>query len=121
MVDATRDLILNADDIELVKLPVPEWKDKEGNIIDIYVKQMSGRDSEEYIEATNEAHGGYKQRNAKILVCSICDKDGNRLFTNDDIEALQDKNSRVMNRLVEDIVKINFKSADEIEDEAKNS
>jgi hypothetical protein len=120
MVDATRDLILSADDIELVKLSVPAWKDKEGNVIDVYIKQMSGKDAEEYIEATSPEHGGSKQRNAKVLVSSVCDKDGKRLFTNADIAALQDKNSRVITWLVEEILKINFKSSNEIETEAKN-
>lgn len=121
MVDATRDLILNADDVKLVKVAIPDWKDKDGNILDVYVKQMTGDAAQDYIDSLNELNGGEKFRNAKVLVASICYKNGDPMFTLDDIKALNRKNARVLNWLAEEILRINFKSADEIETDAKNS
>lgn len=118
MVDATRDLILNCDDLALVKLTVPYWKDKEGNCIDVYVKQLSGKEAEAYTEATDE---GKKNRNAHAIIASVCDKNGNKLFTKQDVDALNNKNSNIINWLVTEILKINFKSVDDVEEKAKNS
>jgi hypothetical protein len=120
MVDATRELVLNAADIELVKLSVPAWKDQDGNIIDVYIKQLSGDDAEDYVASTSDGQGGTAQRNAKIIICSVCNSAGEKLFTTNDIAALQGKNSKVLNWLVEEILKINFKTPTEVEDLAKN-
>jgi hypothetical protein len=120
MVDATRDLILQAEDIELAPLVVPAWKDKDGNAITVYIKQMSGKDANEYLTTVNEENGGYDNRNAKILISTLCDANGDKLFTKNDIDELQKKNSRVLNWIVEKSLEINVKSADALEELAKN-
>ena len=121
MVDATKDLILQAEDIELVKLAVPAWKDKDGNVLDVYIKQMSGDDAQGYIDSMKQENGGDADRNAKVLVASVCYANGDKMFTKADIKAINKKNSRVLSWLTAKILEINFKDADQIEADAKNS
>jgi len=119
MVDATRDLILDADDIELVKVTVPGWKDRNGNLLDVYIKQMSGKDAEEYLSATDEHGVAPETHNIKIVLISVCDSHGNRLFNKKDYKRLSEKNSRIITWLFNKILEINF-SAISIEEQAKN-
>ncbi len=121
MVDATRDLILNCDDIELVKVTVPGWNDSKDNPIDVYVKQMSGKDAEDYLAQSDDKGDVNAHYGIKVLIVSICDKDGNRIFTKDDVDALLGKNSRIITWLREKILEINFKSMKDLDDLAKNS
>lgn len=116
-----RDLILEADDLDLEEVEVPEWKDENGKPVKVYIKQMSGHAANEYVESTREENGGDIDRNAKVLVASLCDKDGNRLFTRKDIDALNAKNARVLNHLTQIALEVNFKSNEAVEEAAKNS
>ncbi len=120
MVDATRELILNCEDIELVKVTVPGWNDKDGNPIDVYIKQMSGKDAEDYLAQTNDKGNVNERYGIKVLVVSLCNKEGIRLFTTDHIEALLAKNSRIITWLREKILEINFSAINDIDEQAKN-
>lgn len=119
MVDATRDLIIEADDRELVKVEVPFWKDKEGNSLTVYISQMSGEDADNYVLSVKDEEG--MKRNVEAIICCVCDKNGEKLFNSEDIVKLMQKNSVALNWLTNKVLEVNFKSSDLLEEEAKNS
>lgn len=112
MVDATRDMILDYEDLDLVKVTVPKWR------LDVYIKQMSGRNADQYVEMT--AHDEGLRRNIKPILLCVCNKDGEPLFNADDLDALYDKNAQALAWLANKVLEINFKSNDDLEKDAKN-
>lgn len=118
MVNATRDLILNCQDIDLEPVEVPLWKDSEGNPLTVYVRQMSGKQADAYILAIKDEEG--VRKNIGALICCICNQDGNQMFTKDDIDALYEKNSVALNWLTNKVLEINFKSSQALDEDAKN-
>ncbi len=119
MVDATRDLILNCDDIELKPVIVQGWKDKKGNPLTVYIKQFSAKDGEEYLNNVDADGNVKKNQQLKAIATSICDAQGVRLFTKDDVDALANKNFNVLSKLAAEVMRVNFANVD-MEQEAKN-
>jgi hypothetical protein len=120
MVDATREMILDCNDIDLVKVTVPMWKDKDGNCLDVYIKQFSVNDGQEYLNSIGEDGKVPDSMQLKGIIGSVCDCNGNRLFTKKDIEHLKHKNLQVLTWLAEEIARINFSAIKPIEELAKN-
>lgn len=96
-----RDAILDADDIELVPVKVPEWK---GSVL---VRPLSGTERDEY-EASNlrERKNGTTRlnlRNARARLVQMCvvDADGRRLFSKADIDRLGRKSASALDRIAE--------------------
>lgn len=83
--------ILEAKDIKTMEVEVPEWG---GSVM---VRVISGADRDVFEQAYSE-----KKMDAfrtRFLVLTLCDDKGERLFTNDEVEALNAKSSKVLNRL----------------------
>lgn len=99
-----------ASDIKTEKVNVPEWK------TDVYLKVLTGTERDVF-EATL---GESRLSRGKFLVLTLCDEDGNRLFTDEQVEVLNKRSSLVLNRLFERSWKINMLSA-EAADEAGES
>jgi hypothetical protein len=56
-----------------------------------------------------------------LLVRTICDESGNRLFADDDVALLAESPAKVLHELFERSLDINRLSADAVEDEKKDS
>lgn len=112
-----KEQILNADDLELAKVPVPEWAKDEF----VWVRGMTGTDRDAFETRCAKAKEmkNFENVRAELLVYSITDEKGNRLFTKDDISALNKKNAKVIDRLVEEAKKVSGIS-DDLEDLEKN-
>lgn len=121
MVDATKEMILECDDIELVKVTVPMWKDKDGNCLDVYIKQFCADDAQEYMSGADETGRVSESQNIKAIAVSVCDSNGNRLFNKKDVDKLAKKNLQVLNWLANEIVRINFSAVEPIDKQVKNS
>ncbi len=98
-----RDQILSADDIAKEKLSVPEWGG------DIYVKTISAAERG-FIEARMIEMGkdgqpkSVKVENLTTYIAflSVCDENGNRLFTDiKDIEKLGKKSAAALDRVAQ--------------------
>jgi hypothetical protein len=86
--------ILAAKDVRLSDaIPVPEWKG------DVFVKTLSGLERDAFEESYAEQK--MKSFRVRFLVLTLCDDSGERLFSDDDTDALGKKSSVVINRLFE--------------------
>jgi hypothetical protein len=83
--------ILEAKDIKTKEVEVAEWG---GNVC---VRVISGADRDVFEQAF--ADKKMESFRTRFLVLTLCDSSGERLFTNDEVEALNKKSSAVLNRL----------------------
>lgn len=93
----TRDFILSLDDLPREEVAIPEWKGS------VYVRALTGaeRDSlERMISKDNVSR-------ARIAVLSVVDADGNRLFTDGDVDRLAGKHGGALERIVNASLRFN--------------
>lgn len=115
MDELTKDQILAADDLDLLKIEVPEWK----GCVYCRVMSVGERDSYER-EWIGKKETGVENFRTKFLQRVLCTKDGELLFTCDEIAALSKKSARVMGRLWDKAMKHNHLMAEDVEELAKN-
>lgn len=110
-----RTTILAADDVQTKLVQVPEWGGA------VYVKAMTGamRDAWEQM-LVKEGASSIENARAKLLVISVVDEDGNRLFTDADIQALGEKSGSALTRLANVAQKLSRLGEKELEDAVKN-
>lgn len=92
----TKESILNAKDLNITEVEVPEWDGY------IYLRALTGEEGNNLIEIySSDGTPEEKTNRAKeeILRLSICDETGDNLFTKDDIKDLQKKNREVLTRI----------------------
>ena len=123
--DELRKLVLDAEDIKIIPVPTPEWPKVDGHI---HVRTLSGTQRERYIESIRQTIGTGKKATTKVLIAesgaklavqTMCNAQGELLFTKDDVTALGNKSALALIRVVDASAKINGLS-DEAEEEAKN-
>lgn len=117
---ATRDQILGADDLDFEDVYVERWK------LTVRVKVMSATEYDAFQKSVIEMKGKDVQQNitnkrAKLLARCLCDKDGKRLFTEADIEALGRKSSVPLDQLIEVASRLNKMTTESVEELRKNS
>lgn len=116
MAALTKDQILAADDLGLLKLSVPEWGG------DVYIRVMTVGERDAYEnEWQRKKETGVDDFRTKFLVRCLVDEKGNRLFDNGDVARLATKSARVMNRVWMAAMEHNNLSDQSIEELAKNS
>jgi hypothetical protein len=110
-----KDLILAADDTSLVPVEVSEWRTT------VYIKGMSGTDRDAFESETFSAGkvNGSNVR-ARLLVKTLCDDKGKRLFEDADAEKLGAKNGAVLGRLFDAARKANGMSPGDVAELEKN-
>lgn len=107
--------ILAAKDQKMTSVDVPEW----GGSVNIRVMTGTERDRFE-----GEFVGGNKSVDmvrAKLVAKCLCDEDGNRLFTEQEIPALGEKSAAVLDKLFTQCMKLNRFTKEDVEDLAGNS
>lgn len=87
-----RDEILAANDVEIHEVEVPEWG---GSVL---VRPLTAGDASKL---------GDEATTAVLVALSCVDEDGETLFTEDDIPALEKKSLAALKRVVEVVVEIN--------------
>ncbi len=89
--------ILASNDLEkVVSIALPEWG------VDAFLRPMDGHDLDAYEIAVGK---GASDIRAQIAARTLCDKDGNRLFTDEDIPALSRKRGFVLDRIYQTVHK----------------
>jgi hypothetical protein len=118
----TKAEILGAQDRKHEVVPVPEWGG------DVLVWEMSGYWQDQYemmlMGLTEEGKGqGLKAENLRAtkVAASICDENGEPLFTAADVIALGKKNSKALDRIIEAVERLNKMSEEDKAELAKNS
>lgn len=106
-----REAILKADDRRREEVEVPEW----GGSVFIGVLSGSERDVfETSILEANKSGRGYSNIRARLAALTICDDNGERLFSEDDVEALGQKSSKALDRVFEAAQRINGLTAKDV-------
>lgn len=101
--------IAAANDCKIEKVPVIEWGGS------IYMRTLT----------VSEVESISKKKiipNSVMLAAVICDENGNKIFSDQEVQILEKKNSAVVVRLVEKAIELNGMgdAAKVIEDDAKN-
>mgnify|MGYP002713187830 CR=1 FL=1 len=108
-----RDTILNADDCKLEKVTVPEWG------CDVFIKVFSGKDREHMLKQQSDTESD-SEKQALLLITSICDQDGKKVFTANDVAALSEKSSHILDMLTSKVLTVNGLNAEAVEEAEKN-
>ena len=119
----TKDQILSADDITIEVVDVSEWGGK------VNVKSMTGsdRDKFEMLIVNAKVKDGELIRDAKFehyraKLCSLCmcGKDGELLFTQEDVTALGNKSAAAIQRVFNVASRLNKITPEDVEEVVKN-
>lgn len=110
-----REAILGKDDLKKEVVSVPEWGG------DVVVSTMTGaaRDEWEQSLITNKTVNMNNIR-ARLIVATVVDEKGERLFDLGDVEALGKKSAAALDRCVKVAQKLNRLTENELEDLSKN-
>lgn len=110
-----RDAILKSDDLKKQVVNVPEWG---GEVI---VATMTGaaRDAWEQSLVSNKSVSLENIR-ARLVVATVVDESGNRLFSEKDVEAMGKKSAAALDRCVKVAQKLNRLTENDLDDLAKN-
>lgn len=116
----TRDQILQADDKVTEEVSVPEWNGE------VTVRNLTGKERDEYeagiaIQTRNGVKVNLAQARAKLLVKTIIDDKGERVFTEKDINALGDKSAQALQRVFEVASRLSGLSKEDVEELLGNS
>lgn len=109
----TRDQILNAPDLKIAFVDVPEW----GGTATIRVMSGLARDR---FEAGLAKEPGNNLR-ARLVALCLCDEAGKLLFSEADLVALGEKSAPALHRVFEAAIKLNAIGKDGVDEAEKNS
>ena len=115
--------ILNADDMKKEKVEIPEW----GGCV--YVCSITGAEREEHgerflddeLKPKTLSRADLRKFKRALLMQSICDVKGNRMFIPENIEGLIKKNPDIIDMLFDKAQKISGLEPDSTEEPVKNS
>jgi hypothetical protein len=112
----TKSAILGASDLKHEDVPVPQWGGT------VRVRVMNGVERDEF-RATIAAEGNVpvSKFSAALLAATCIDESGARLFSIDDMEALQAKSAASLDAPAAVAMRLNGLGAVAVEDAAKNS
>ncbi|MCK9281384.1 MAG: hypothetical protein M0P71_12235 [Melioribacteraceae bacterium] len=131
----TKENIKECNDIKKEFVAIPEWTNEGEEEAGVFVKVMGAdeRDSWEYetfvkgnegkLASKNKEQiiqGSMKRiRSSLVAICSV-NENGERIFTEEDIEWLGKKNAKAVDRIYEVAQRINGMRKEDIEGEIKN-
>lgn len=113
----TKDEIFGADDLKREKVDVPEWNGS------VWVRALSGRERDK-LETSIIGEDGkrrYDNLRAKLVVLSVVDEEGNRLFAFEDADEVGKKSARAIDRIFTVAQKLSGITPDDVEAMTKNS
>lgn len=113
----TKKQILQSNDLSKELVKVPEWNGE------VYIRTMTGTERDQFEQSLAISKDKLNLANIRARLCAlaICDEDGNRLFTDSEIEALGQKSAAALDRIFEVAQRLNKIGAKDIEDLEKNS
>ena len=111
MAQLTAEQILNAADAKTHEVTVPEW----GGEVFIRVMSVGERDANE-LEWLRNKDKGVTNFRTKFLIKVLSDKDGNRMFKDEQLSQLAKKDGDVMDRLFKLAMKHNSLTEEDVEE-----
>ena len=112
-----RKQILEADDRYCEPLDVPEW----GGTVHVGVITSEEADKLEADIEQAKTNGAMPNVRARMASMTLCDKEGKRMFTPGDIDALGRKCSRAIGRVFDKALEINRMNEEQVEALVGNS
>ena len=96
----TRENILEIQDIQIELVQIPEW----GEDAVVYVKGMTGAERDKFESSLVVLRGKSQTLNmanirAKLASLTICDENGKRLFSEQDVQVLSQKSASALQRV----------------------
>ena len=112
--------ILKVQDLQFEEVDVPEWGGK------VKVRMMTGTERDSFEQSIMKTEGKEIVRDmanmrAKLLVRTICNEDGKRIFTDKDIDVIGGKSAAALVKVFEVAQRLNKLSASDAESSEKNS
>lgn len=112
--------ILEASDIQMVPVDVPEW----GGVV--MVKGLTGKERDQFESSIVSFKGRNQTLNlsnirAKLACLAICDEDGNRLFSEKELEELANKSAQALQRIFLVAQQLSGITGEDVDDYLKNS
>lgn len=120
----TRESILGADDLPLEEVRVEEWQGT------VRVRTLTGKERDEFEQTVQNSQKGPNKFDirgvkVKLLILTVCDEHGTPLFKDspgqDDMTALNEKSSRVIDRLFQVAQRVNGLTAEAVDELLGNS
>ena len=110
-----REQILETNDLPLEAVEVHEWKTT------VYMRGMNASERDHW-EMSIYENKGIKMDNirARLVVLTLCDESGNRLFNDEEVEKLGKKNAKVINKLFEIAQRLSGIGQKDVEELGKN-
>jgi hypothetical protein len=106
-----RSTILASSDLGLELVEVPEWGGH------VHIRPMTGgeRDAFEF-DVTSRKNKNYRGVRARLIAMVVCDADGARMFSDEDVEELQAKNASALDRLFSAAQRISGLTDEDVEE-----
>jgi hypothetical protein len=111
----SKSAILAANDKKMVDLEVPEWSGS------VKLRVMTGTERDRFESEFVGGNKNVEMVRAKLVAKCLCDEDGERLFTEQEIPELGEKSAAVLDRLFSECMRLNRFTKDDVDDLAKNS
>ncbi len=103
-------MILAAEDRKLEPVEVKEWG------CTVHVKPLNGVERSKLVRAVQAGGVLY----GAAMVASLCDENGNQLFTEADLDAINGKSGKVLERLSSFVVQLNGLNGGAVDDAKKD-
>lgn len=103
---------------QLQKVEMPDWGEP------VYIKGMSAAEKDDFeaaqvsLNAKGKALHNFR---ARLVVATACDEQGNRVFSDEDVDALGELPAKDVAKLFDVATKLNGMSKEDVEDLEKNS
>ena len=112
--------IWKAQDTKTREVDVPEWGGK------VYIRSLSGKERDHFETSMIQIRGKSQKENfenlrARLLVLTIVDAEGKKIFTSKDIEPLGEKNAAVLDRLFIIAQQLSGLRKEDVDELTKNS
>jgi hypothetical protein len=117
----TREKILAAKDLIIECVDVEQWGGS------VYVRNLSGKGRDAFegsrvrIRDGNKVEMIHDNTRAKLLSMTLCDESGNLLFSQEDIEALGEKDAAVLDMLFDVAQRLSGMRPVDVDTKVKNS
>lgn len=115
-----RQSILDAKDLKIEEVQVPEWGGS------IFVRVMTGVERDQFVEENSkppkegDKPEGTMRYCAKTIIGHACDAEGKRIFTADDLEPLLQKSRTTLANVTQAILRVNGLNKEGTEKAEKN-
>jgi hypothetical protein len=110
----SKSAILAADDSKKIEVDVPEWGGS------VFIKVMSGTERDRFESEFVGDKKNVDMVRAKLVSKCLCDEDGDRLFSEEEVPQLGEKSAAVLDRLFHVCMKHNRFTRDDVDELAGN-